>query len=185
MAFKNRGYNWTEVEPAGTSKMLEPGGYVAQITAVEDVESREYLRFTYDIAEGPCKGFFADDDRVYTHQFVRSYKEKAAGFMAQFLHCIEDSNDSFKLAAWDSDPDALVGKKVGIIVQREDYTNRNGEDRARMNVEGYASAADIRAGRFKMPEPKDSRDKPGDPGFSTPAEPADTAASVYDADIPF
>ena len=42
MAFKNKGYNWTEVEPAGTSKMLEPGGYVAQITAVEDVESREY-----------------------------------------------------------------------------------------------------------------------------------------------
>ena len=69
MAFKNKGYNWAEVEPAGTSKVLEPGGYVAQITAVEDVESREYLRFTYDIAEGACKGFFADDDRVYTLRF--------------------------------------------------------------------------------------------------------------------
>lgn len=184
MGFQNKNTKWTEVSAAGSSTMLPAGGYVARITDVEDVESKEYLRFTYDIAEGEHKGFFETDDRVYVHQFVRSYKEKAAGFMAQFLRCVDESSADFDLASWDSDPDGLVGKKVGIVVQREDYTNKNGEDRARMNVEGFASAADIRAGRFKVPEPKDSRDKGGaaDAGFSTPAEPA---ASVYDADIPF
>lgn len=184
MGFKSKGYNWQEVAPAGAGKMLPAGGYVAVINEVEDVESKEYLRFTYDIAEGEHRGFFADEKYPYKHQFTRSYKDKAAGFMRQFLDCVEASNADFALATWDNDPDGLVGKKVGILVQREDYTNRDGEDRARMNVEGYASAPDIRAGRFKLPEPKDTREKVQGTGaeITTQAEPA---ASVYDADIPF
>ncbi len=184
MGFKNKNMNWTEVTPAGTSKMLPPGGYVAVIGEVEDVESKEYLRFTYDIAEGEHKGFFADEKYPYKHQFTRSYKDKAAGFMRQFLDCVEASNADFALATWDNDPDGLVGKKVGILVQREDYTNRDGEDRARMNVEGFASAADIRAGRFKMPEPKDNREKQQGTDGQMPTH-AEPTVSVYDADIPF
>ena len=174
MGFKQKGVNWEEVTAAGSSALLPAGGYVAVITDVEDVERSEYLRLTYDIAEGPCKGFFATDDRDYTHQFTRSYTDKASGFMKRFLQCVEDSNAGFSLASWDSDPQGLKGKLVGILVQREDYTNRSGEDRARMNVEGFASADDIRAGRFVLPEPKDTRDKADKP-----------AASVYGADIPF
>ena len=175
MSFKKKNIEWTEVEAAGGSKMLPAGGYIAKIMDVEDVESKEYLRFTYDVDEGPQKGFFADDDRVYTHQFVRSYKDSAAGFMRKFLDCVEGSNKDFRLEGWDSDIDDLVGKLVGIIVQREDYTNGNGEDRARMNVEGFATVSDIRNGRFVVPEPKDNR-KPKD---------EQPAAGAYDADIPF
>ena len=178
MGFKSKSTNWTEVSAAGSSSMLPAGGYVARITDVEDVESKEYLRFTYDIAEGENKGFFETDDRVYVHQFVRSYKEKASGFMKQFLDFVEASNDDFKLEGWGNDPDDLKGKLVGIIVQREDYTNQDGEDRARMNVEGFAKAEDIRNGRFKLPEPKDSR-------ASKPAEEQASGKTVYDADIPF
>ena len=178
MSFKNKNTKWTEVSAAGSSTMLPAGGYVARITAVEDVEGKEYLRFTYDIAEGEHKGFFEADDRVYVHQFVRSYKEKASGFMKQFLDCVEGSNADFKLEGWDSDPEDLVGKLVGIVVQREDYTNEAGEDRARMNVEGFAKADDIRNGRYKLPEPKDSREGGG---AGKPAQ----DGTVYDADIPF
>ena len=177
MAFKNKNTKWTEVSAATGSSMLPAGGYVAVITDVEDVESKEYLRFTFDIAEGEHKGFFATDDRVYTHQFVRSYKEKASGFMKAFLECVEASNDNFKLDGWDNDESDLKGKLVGIIVQREDYTNNNGEDRARMNVEDYAKADDIRNGRYKLPEPKDSRNAKAE----APAQGGD----VYGAEIPF
>ena len=177
MGFKNSGLNWNEIDAAGASKMLPAGGYVAAIVDVEDVESKEYLRFTYDIHEGALAGFFADDDRDYTHQFTRSYKPKAAPFMKQFLQAVEASNPKFKLAGWNSDPADLKGQLVGIIVQREDYTNRDGEDRARMNVEGFASADDIRHGRFVLPEPKDTREKK--------PEPQEVQGSVYDADIPF
>lgn len=179
MGFKSKNTKWTEVSAAGSSSMLPAGGYVARITAVEDVESREYLRFTYDIAEGDLKGFFEADDREYTHQFVRSYKEKASGFMKKFLECVEGSNADFKLDGWGNDEKDLVGKLVGIVVQREDYTNTSGEDRARMNVEEFAKADDIRNGRYVLPEPKDSRD-----GAGEPAKPA-AGGTVYDADLPF
>ena len=179
MGFKNSGYNFTEIDAAGTSRMLPAGGYVAIIKDVEDVEKSEYLRFTYDIAEGEYQHFFADDDRAYTHQFVRSYKEKAVGFMKQFLKCVEDSGGGFKLDGWDNDPEDLVGQIVGILVQREDYTNKDGEDRARMNVDGFASAGDIRKGRYKLPEPRDTRKKAEAPKASG------DAGAVYDADLPF
>lgn len=175
MGFQNKNTKWTEVSAAGSSSMLPAGGYVAKITDVEDVESKEYLLFTYDIAEGEHKGFFETDDRVYVHQFVRSYKEKATGFMKQFLDFVEASNDGFSLEGWNSDPNDLKGKLVGIIVQREDYTNNDGEDRARMNVEGFAKIDDIRNGRFKLPEPKDTRTAKDEGG----------AESAYGADIPF
>lgn len=174
----NKNTNWDDVAAAGASSMLPAGGYVAGITDVEDVEKSEYLRFTFDIVEGEHAGFFKNENRVYVHQFVRSYKPKAMGFMKQFLECVEASNPDFKLSAWDSDPNALRFKKVGIIVQREDYTNGKGEDRARMNVEGFASADDIRAGRYKLPEPKDNR-------AVVPAAAAGAdSADVY-SDVPF
>jgi len=181
MGFKSKNTNWTEVSAAGSSTMLPAGGYVAKITDVEDVESKEYLLFTYNIAEGEYAGFFDGDDRVYTHQFRRYYTDKASGFMRKFLDCIEASNKKFTLDGWDNDQQSLVGLLVGIIVQREDYTNQSGEDRARMNVEGFASADDIRNGRFKLPEPKDSRknDEQSDQTDQT------DQGSVYDADIPF
>ena len=175
MSFKDKSINWTEVT---TSSMLPAGGYVAVITNVEDVESGSYLLFTYDIAEGPCKGFFSGDDRVYVHQFKRWYTDKAESFMKRFLHFVEESNDDFKLEGWDNDIADLVGKLVGIVVQRTDYTNKSGEDRARMDVEAYASADDIRKGRYTVPEPKDTRSK-RDEGEQPVQD------SVYDADIPF
>lgn len=180
MGFKSKKVDWVEVEAAGTSKMIPAGGYVARILSVEDVESKEYLRFTYDIAEGEHKGFFENDKRPYTHQFVRSYKDTAAGFMKKFLVCIEESNNGFTLEGWDNDPQDLVGKLIGVIIQREDYTNNDGDDRARMNVEDTAKVEDIRTGRFVLPEPKDNRDNT-EKADTTP----DKVGSVYDADIPF
>jgi hypothetical protein len=177
MGFKSKNVTWKEVAAVGSSSMLPAGGYVAIITDVDDVESGEYLLFTYDIAEGGQKGFFETDDRVYTHQFKRWYTEKSTGFMKKFLECVEGSNPDFKLEGWGNDPNDMKGKLVGIIVQREDYTNRSGEDRARMNVEGFATADDIRNGRFKLPEPKDNRE-------NRDSQP-DAQSGVYDADIPF
>ena len=178
MGFKSKNIEWTEVSAAGGSSMLPAGGYVAKMTAIEDMERREYLRITFDIAEGDHKGFFETDDRPYTHQFVRSYTDKAMGFMKKFLELVEQSNAGFSLDGWNNDPNDLVGLIVGIIVQREDYTNSNGEDRARMNVEDFASADDIRNGRYKLPEPKDNRKPHEDTAVSD-------SGTAYGADIPF
>lgn len=188
MGFKAKNTNWTEVSAAGTSSMIPAGGYVAKILSVEDVESKEYLKFTYDIAEGEHKGFFETDDRPYTHQFVRSYKDTASGFMKQFLDCIEESNDSFNLATWDNEPSGLTNLLVGVLIQREDYTNNNGDNRARMNVEGFTSAANIRNGRFVLPEPKDTRTKKDEDKPKQQQQPKNSSEaldSIYGADVPF
>ena len=176
MGFNN--IDWAEVNAASSSKMIPAGGYVAVITNVEDVPSSNYLLFTYDIAEGEHKGFFETDDRVYTHQFKRWYTEKSQYFTKKFLQCVDESNDDFNLDGWKPNYNDLKGKIVGIIIQREDYTNTSGEDRARMNVEDFANADDIRNGRFKLPEPKDTREKHEETA-------AADGGSVYDADIPF
>lgn len=184
MALKD--INWKEVNAAGTSNLIPAGGYVAVIQDAQDVESSEYVRCTYDIAEGEHAGFFADETRPYTHQFVRSYKQKAWPFFRKFLDMLEASNPNFNIDAWNGSASAFVGLKVGVIIQREDYTNNSGEDRARMNVEEFATVDDIRNNRFKLPEPKDNREKPqGTNGTPTTAQAQGNAASVYDADLPF
>lgn len=183
MAYNDNNYiDWDAIDEAGGgSKLLPAGGYVATITACEWVGGKEYMRFTYDIAEGQYAGFFADDDRDYTHQFTRSYKNSALPFTKKFLRFVNESNpgfDAFVRRTPDELARELVGRRVGIIVQREDYTNKNGEDRARMNVEEYASADDIRNGRFPIPEPKDNREH-------KPEATHAASGSVYDADLPF
>lgn len=180
MGFMNKNTTWSEVSAAGSSNLIPAGGYVARIISVEDVESKEYLRFTYDIAEGEHANFFADEKLPYKHQFIRSYKDSASGFMRRFLDCVEESNSNFTLAGWNNNPYDLVGKLVGVIIQREDYTNNDGEDRARMNVVDFANIDDIRNGRYVLPDAVDNRkEKTADP------EPLADGASVYDADIPF
>ena len=175
--------NWSEVEAAGTSKMLPAGGYVAVLTDIEDNERSEYIRCTYEIADGEYTGFFAGDNRVYTHQFIRSYKQKAWPFFKQFLERLEESNHDFSITTWSGEAKSLKGLYVGLIIQREDYTNNNGEDRARMNVEGIASVDDIRNKRFKLPDPKDNREKQQGTNGTTPA--SGEPGSVYDGDVPF
>lgn len=171
--------NWSEVEEASGSSMLPAGGYVVRITDVEDFPEKEYLKFTFDVAEGEYAGFFRNDDRPYVHQFVRSYTDKAEPFFKHFLVCLEESTrGKFKIEEWEKtcDESRLVGLELGVVFQVEDYTNTKGEDRKRMNAEGFYAAQDIRNGDFTVPDPKDTRE--GVPQAS--GAPAD----MFD-DVPF
>ena len=177
--------NWNEIQAAGTSNLIPAGGYVAVIQQAEDFEKAEYVQCLYDIAEGAQAGFFANDTRPYTHRFIKSYKQKAWPFFKQFLDMLEESNPNFNIDAWNGDASAFNGLKIGVIIQREDYTNNSGEDRARMNVEEFATVEDIRNGRYKLPEPKDTREKAQGTSGNAPTEPSGNGANVYDADLPF
>lgn len=173
--------NWVEVEESKPSSMLDPGGYVCRITAVEDVPSREYLWVVYDVAEGPEAGKYAGmgpaDD--WRHRFTRSYKETAKGMFKAFLNRLEESNRGFSVAEWTKrcDERELVGLEVGLVFQKEQYTNDKGEDKERTVVVGVEAARDIRNGDYRLPEPKDRR---------TAAPPArgGEPKDLYD-DVPF
>ena len=156
---------WTEVDAArlGGGK-LPAGGYVIYIQEVEDVESKEYLRITYDIAEGEHKGHYANETSgtKWRHQFVRSYKDSSEAFFSAFLQAIAASNPDFDLAAWQKtcNPYDLEGLILGSIWQDEYYTNDHGEDKERLAFHSAVPASVIREGRFEVPKPNDRRTAP-------------------------
>ena len=173
--------NWESVEESTPFSKLPAGGYVIKIVDVEDMADKEYLNVIYDIKEGEFSGFYSDDfgkQNPWAHRFVRSYKDSAAGMFKQFLARLEDSNRDFNIAAWQrrSDERDLIGLELGIVLQNEQYTNNQGEDKERLNVVGVYAAQDIRNGDYKLPEPKDKRTQVG--GTTT------AAADPYD-DVPF
>lgn len=179
--------DWTVIEPAKQGgSMLPPGGYVVRITDVEDVPSREYLRFTYDIAEGEHAGHYSDDfgkNNPYTHQFVRSYTDRASAFFSQFLEALELSNRGrFSVAEWSKrcDEREMIGLEIGVVLQLEQFTNGKGEDKRRLNGAAFYAAQDIRNGDYKALPDLDNRKGSGDVAKAD----ADTA-DLYAGDIPF
>lgn len=189
-----RRVNWREVNPSegGNFAKLPADGYVVQITGVEDVESREYMKVTFDIADGPYTFFFGKDefysDKPYAHQFNASYSQKAEGLFSQFLDCITKSNPGFDAAAAMSaavpDPNMLVGKYVGIVLREEWYTGKNdGKDKSRFSkLVQYKTTDQILAKDYKVLDPDDQRDDKTHPFGETPAVNTAAAAKV---NIPF
>ena len=171
----------------GEFRKLPAGGYVAKITAVEDVDDKSYLRITFDIAEGEFEAFYSDEwgkGHPYAHQFVRSYKEGALGMFKGFLKAIDESNGTKYEAQAEKGfaENNLVGKFVGVLIGYEEYQSTRGDIRQRTTVTGTRSIATIREGRFKVPELK-TLDTPAQaPAYESPV---DGFTAVNDNDLPF
>ena len=139
--------NWRESNGGGHD--VPTGGYVCRIMDVFDDASREKLIITYDIAEGPNAGIFADEWSIsndWAHQVYQSYKETAFGLFRNFVESIEKSNPGF---TWDNQNEKLfVGKVVGIILKHEekkDHTQRLSK------ICEFCTVDEIRANSYKMP----------------------------------
>jgi hypothetical protein len=148
--------NFEEIQETGNSeyKPLPAGGYVAYITKVEDVPEKEYLKFEFDILGGE----FADygvkclERNGFTPlRFIRSYKDKAAGFFKGFIKCVEQNNPGF---VWDWDEKKLLNKHFGVVLGEEEYRKMDGSIGTRLNVARTLPANDILNGKFKIPEKK-------------------------------
>lgn len=186
--------NWTGVEELTPFEKPPAGGYVIRIMDVEDVEDREFLNIVYDIIEGQYAAFYSDEwglKNPWAHRFVRSYKATAEGMFKQFLSRLEDSNPEWTVARWTQtcDPAGLIGLTLGVVFQFEDYTNDQGDDKERLNLCGVYSVDDIRAGKFKIPDRKDSRvqvatAKPAAAPAPVAAMPASVAPAVPQTPVP-
>lgn len=149
--------NWDQI-PDTDYKRLVPGGYVVGIMAVENNESKEYLQITYDIAEGDFRGYhterFKNNNWNYPIMY-RSYKENALSMFKGFITAIEKSNPNYR---WNWDEQTLKNKKVGIILQEEDYVPsmgmHAGEVRTRLIVSKVVDVDTIHSGNYTVPEKK-------------------------------
>lgn len=177
--------NWVFTEQRQGGSMLPAGGYVCRITGVEDVPSREYVWIVYDVAEGEYAGRYAgmSADEAWKHRFTRSYKDSAEAMFADFISRLEESNRGrFSVDAWSRggcNPAQFIGLEIGLVFGEERYTKNNGDDATRTVVSYVTAAQDIRNGDFKVPAPKDRREKVA----ATPAPSA--ASSIYDEPVPF
>lgn len=79
----------TNVQAAGEYTKLQPGGYICQITKVEDFSEKEYLKIEYDIADGEFKKYFKELSEKFNFwggNFIRSYKDSALPFFKAFKY---------------------------------------------------------------------------------------------------
>ena len=76
-----------------------------------------------------------------------------------FVTAVEKSNTNY---IWHWDETTLVGKKVGIILQEEDYVpsmgTHAGEVRTRLIVGKVVGADIVRKGEYKIPEKRISKE---------------------------
>lgn len=181
--------NLDNVQEMGSGDFVKPvGGFVLGITAVEDVPEKEYLKITYDIAEGDMKNYFSNRKKEMGWELptlIRSYKDSALGFFKGFVTSLENSNKGYKFS--DNEKD-MIKKLFGAVLAEEEYRNQKGEVKVRGYVATVHSVDTIKKGDFKVPELKKLQggavaDNSASP-FTPPTTPQFEAPAV-DEDVPF
>lgn len=159
-------YDNAEVIPEqGGFKKLPKGGYVCKILGVEENESKAgnpYLLFNLDICEGEYMGFFADDytsqtgERKWHFQhrlMVPTNKTKpyTLQLFKTFNTYLEDSNPNWKFD-FSKDEKQYKGLLIGVLVNEEEYEDRNGKIRRKTNIAKVVKANTIRSGAYTVPD---------------------------------
>lgn len=166
--------NLANVQEAGDFTILTAGAYICKVTNVEDVAEKEYLRVSYDIAEGEFAGYYGDmranhPDWTWVGSYIKSYKEKALPMFKRFCSAISKSNGSFIFdgGAINSDEKTLIGKRFGVVLREEEYYNNSGEKKTRLTV--YKEFPVDQIASQKVPELKKLKEDPAElpAGFMT------------------
>lgn len=131
----------TNVQEFNDSTRLPAGAYICVIRNVKDVSEKEYLKVTYDVAEGEYKGYYDSfrenhPDWEWIGSYTKSYKEKALPMFKRFCTAVSRSNAGFVFdgGAVNSDERTLIGKRLGIVLREEEYYGNDGEVRTRLSV---------------------------------------------------
>lgn len=147
---KNIDLTNVEAQQSGGFERPQAGGYIIQLGTVLDVPEKEYLKISYDIADGKLKGYYTDMYQRTGYElptFIRSYKERALGFFKAFIDAVTASNPQYK---WNNDERTLTKLYVGCVLREEEYRNRSGELKTILKPDVFLPVADIRAGKFEV-----------------------------------
>lgn len=138
---------------------LTAGAYVCKICDVKDIEEKEYLKVTYDIAEGDFAGYYEYlrgkfPSWDWCGAYTKSYKTSALPMFKRFCSAVSKSNGSYVFdgGAVNADEKSLIGKKIGIVLREEEYYGNDGELKTRLIVYREFPVADL--DHQKVPEVK-------------------------------
>lgn len=146
--------NFDTISAAGGFSRPEADGYVCIIKHVEDQPDRERLALEFDIVEGEFKNYAFDTAEragFWPLRCNKSYSSKALRFFKSFIEAVEQTNKNY---VWNWDESTLIGKGVGIVFREEEYLKRDGSIGKALAPFEFTTAAKIRNGEFKVPEPK-------------------------------
>lgn len=201
------GINLNGVNAAGGSTMVEPGGYVIEITKVKNNTTKFRLEFEFDIVKGPYAGYYSEFKEKYGWSkatFNKYYTEKAQSFFKKFIQILEDSNggapglvvqieDENGEPQEDIDETKLVGLQLGIVFGLEEkYSEKKGRVYKRedfYNAE-FVTVEDILNGNYTVPDLKtlNHAQTAQGPEQMAVTDVVDTTAGlepIKDDDIPF
>ena len=157
----------TNVKEAGDFSKPEAGAYICIITKVEDISSKEYLKVTYDIAQGDFKGYYSDirdshPDWLWAGAYTKSYKPTALPMFKRFCSAVSKSNGKFIFDGGqvNADEKTLVGKMIGLLFQEEEYYGNDGNLKTRLIVSKEFPIDQI--DKQKTPKKKEVADKPAE-----------------------
>ena len=158
-----RAINNFENVQASTGEFARPtaGGYCIEIVGVKDVPMNpqtgkgDYIKIDYDICHGDFKGYYTKQNERFGGDwfanFIRSYKETAAGMFKHFINCVEESNAGYK---WNWDEKSLVHKYVGVVMGEEEYRKRDGSIGVKLVVKDIKTTEQIMNRDFRVPSIK-------------------------------
>ena len=171
----------TNVQESTDRERLTAGAYICKITGVEDVPINpntgkgDYLRIHYDIAEGDFTGYYegirkAHPEWTYVGSYIRSYKEAALGMFKRFCSAVSKSNGNYVFdGKTNADEKTLIGKKIGLVLQDEEYIGNDGSRKKRLIVNKEFPISEIE--KQKVPDakllPAENTSTKSDDGFMT------------------
>lgn len=136
-----RKINMDDIQEAGEFRRPTAGAYICVITDVIDIPEKEYLKVGYDIDSGEFKGYYtelreAHPDWAWCGAYVKSYKQTALSLFKRFCSAVSKSNGSYVFDAgqYNSEEQTLVGKKIGLVFQEEEYYGNDGSVKTRLKV---------------------------------------------------
>ena len=180
----------TNVQEATDFQRIPAGAYICQITAAEDFPEKEYIKITYDIAEGEHKNHYSDlrkdhSDWEWAGAYVKSYKPKALPMFKRFCSAVSKSNGSYVFdGKINPDEKTLVGKKIGLVFREEEYWGNDGEKKTRLSVSKEFPISDLAS--QKVPPMKKLKDDDAAPATSSGSD--DGFINVpegIDSELPF
>ena len=161
--------NWNDVKASGDFESLPAGGYICQIMSAKEKPNKNtsgsHIELMLDIAEGEYKGFFEHDYKAQSGEekywrgsinqnIPNESSEKydmQCGFFKRFTGAVEDSNSGYH---WDWNEAGLKNKLCGCVFAEKEKESKKGTLYLATFANEIVPVADIKSGKFKMPEIK-------------------------------
>lgn len=151
--------NWEEIEARGINdfQRLVAGGYVGVIKNAEEHTSEttgnKSLKVECDIVEGEYKDYFQKNydnntnmDKRWDNNSTRyiGLGESSLPFFKGFITAVENSNSGY---TWNWDEKSLVGKKIGLVYQWEEYEKQDGSTGVKVKLNQFRSVDKVNEAR--------------------------------------